>query len=73
MEGSRYTFTVDFSYDYSRHVPGIGIVVQRSERPKRRGQMIAEYAEAYADIPSGPGESLAILPALEIAADLDCS
>ncbi len=72
MEGFRHTFTVDFSYDYTTDVAGVGIVIQGTANRKRRGPVMDTVAEAYAGIPPGVGESLAIFRALEIAKGMGC-
>jgi len=62
----RHTITVDFSGDYERRVAGIGIVVQESTKPGRRGPIVAELAEAFEGMLS-QGEKYAVLRALQVA------
>lgn len=63
----RHTLTVDASYDRSRAVTGIGIVVQERVGIDGRGPIVEEIAEAHEGIPPGAGEKFAVLRALEIA------
>ena len=60
----KYTFTVDGSVDYETGILGIGIVVQVTDRPRKRGPVQKYISEGIA-----PGfcEQIAILRALEIA------
>lgn len=67
MSNLRHTITVDFSGDYQRQVLGIGIVIQESVRPGRRGPIIEELTEAFRGIPFREGEKYAVLRALEVA------
>jgi ribonuclease HI len=63
-----YTFRVDASFD--RHgITGVGLVLRATQKSGRDGGVIASYGEAYADLPTHAGEELAILRALEIAAE----
>ncbi|UCF79161.1 MAG: reverse transcriptase-like protein [Candidatus Eiseniibacteriota bacterium] len=63
----RHTFMVDASYDLPRRVTGIGVVIRRSDKPKRDGLVIDRISEAYSGIPAGSIEQFAVLRALEIA------
>ena len=67
MTNLRHTITVDFSGDYERQVAGIGIVVQESTKPGRRGPIVAELAEAIEGINLSQGEKYAVLRALHVA------
>jgi ribonuclease HI len=64
---TEHTFRVDASYDRSRGVTGIGLVLHRSIRSKRDGAVIATFGEAYRDVPAGLIEKFAVFRALEIA------
>lgn len=64
---SRYTLTVDGSFDSHTGFVGIGIVVQVSDKPRKRGAVLSQLWETYVGIPPGMSEELAILRALEIA------
>jgi ribonuclease HI len=63
----RHTLTVDASYDRSRSVTGIGIVVQERVGMHGRGPIVGEIAEAHYGVPPGAGEKFAVLRALQIA------
>ena len=67
MREWRHTLTVDASYDRSRGVTGIGIVVQERVGIAGRGPIVEEIAEAHRGIGPGAGEKFAVLRALEIA------
>ena len=60
---------VDGSYDHSRRVAGIGLVLHETRRRGRNGVVTDRIAEAYADVPSGLAEVFAVVRALEIARD----
>jgi len=64
-----HTITVDGSYGFARKVAGVGLVIQQSDRPRRRGQVVDAIAEAFVGVPAGHVEALAVLRALEIAAE----
>lgn len=61
------TLTVDASYDHSRGVTGIGIVVQERTARTGRGRVVEQIAEAHRGIQPGSGEKFAVCRALEIA------
>jgi ribosomal-protein-alanine N-acetyltransferase len=66
----RYTFRVDASYDRVRAVTGIGIVLSgTAKKTSRPGPTIELRSEAYRSVPAGAGEELAVLRALELAAE----
>jgi hypothetical protein len=69
MPRVRHTIAVDYSFDGSRGVVGIGVVVHESRVRGRHGPVIARFAEAYLDVPSGVGEKFTVFRALEIAAE----
>lgn len=70
MESLKHIISVDASYDETRRITGIGIVIREVQNPKkRRGKVIDEISEAYLGIPGGSGEKFAILRALEIASE----
>jgi ribonuclease HI len=68
-EPLHHTITVDGSYGFARAVAGVGLVIQQSDRPRRRGQVVDTIAEAFVGVPAGHVEALAVLRALEIAAE----
>ena len=66
----RYTFRVDASYDKERDVTGIGIVLSgTAKKTSRPGPTIEMRSEAYLSVPVGSREELAVLRALELAAE----
>lgn len=65
----RYTFRVDASYDKKRDVTGIGLVLSATEKTSRPGPTIELRSEAYRNVPPGAREELAVLRALELAAE----
>jgi ribonuclease HI len=66
----RYTFRVDASYDQERGVTGIGIVLSgTAKKTSHPGPTIEMRSEAYRYIPVGAREELAVLRALELAAE----
>jgi ribonuclease HI len=66
----RYTFRVDASYDKKRKVTGIGIVLSgTAKKTSRPGPTIEMRSEAYRNVPASAGEELAVLRALELAAE----
>jgi ribonuclease HI len=66
----RYTFRVDASYDQERDVTGIGIVLSgTAKKTSRPGPTIEMRSEAYRHVPAGAREELAVLRALELAAE----
>ena len=69
---SKHTITVDASHDRARDVVGIGIVVQVTDKPRKRGAIIGRHSEAYQGFHSGCMEKFAVLRALEVASELDC-
>jgi hypothetical protein len=60
-----HTSTVDASHDPASGKVGVGIVIQESAKPGRRGPIIDQIAEAYAHISHHSGEAVAILRALQ--------
>ena len=68
----KHTITVDASYDRTAGVVGIGIIVQGTDKPKKRGQILSRHCEAYQGVSSNCMEKLAVLRALEIASELKC-
>jgi ribonuclease HI len=68
MSYLHHTITVDFSGDYHREIIGIGMVIQESEKPRRRGPIVEEIALAVSGIAFGDGERYAVLRALQLAA-----
>ena len=52
-----HTLTVDVSYDYTRRVMGVGIVVQERVGSRKRGPIIEEIAEAHTSVAPGAGEA----------------
>lgn len=65
----RYTFRVDASYDKERDVTGIGLVLSGTEKTSRPGPTIDLWSEAYRNVPPVAREELAVLRALELAAE----
>jgi ribonuclease HI len=65
----RYTITTDASYKSERAVVGIGIVIQATDRPGRRGLVIERLSEAYAGIAPAVMEEFAVPRALEISSE----
>ncbi len=61
------TATVDASHQAAAGVTGIGIVLQATNRRRRRGPILAEISEAYEGVPASVTELLAVFRALEIA------
>jgi ribonuclease HI len=61
------TATVDASHQAATGVTGIGIVLQATNRCRRRGPILAEIYEAYEGVPASVTELLAVFRALEIA------
>lgn len=58
------------SESFDRGVVGIGIVMRVRESPSSRpGPVVAQFAEAYRRLPTRSAEKLAVLRALEIAAE----
>lgn len=68
----KYCFSVDASYDHKMRIVGIGMVVQRTAKPKKRGPVVNQYSEGYTGVPSGCMEEFAVLRALEVASELGC-
>lgn len=64
-----HTFRVDASFEKQHGLTGIGLVLRATHKPGRDGAVIASFGEAYADLPVQAAEPLAILRALEIAAE----
>jgi ribonuclease HI len=64
-----HTFRVDASFEKQHGITGIGLVLRATHKPGRDGAVIASFGEAYADLPLQAAEPLAILRALEIAAE----
>jgi ribonuclease HI len=64
-----HTFRVDASFEKQHGITGIGLVLRATHKPGRDGAVIASFCEAYADLPPRAAEPLAILRALEIAAE----
>lgn len=69
---SKHTITVDASHDRAKDVVGIGIVIQVTDKSRKRGAIIGRHSEAYQGLHSGCMEKFAVLRALEIASELDC-
>jgi ribonuclease HI len=65
----RYTITVDASCDDRLGIVGIGLIVQETDKPGRRGPIIDQFAEAYRGVPPGSGELFAVFRALELATE----
>src|SRR5262245_13829304 len=63
------TLTVDGSHDERAGRTGVGIVVQLAKTRGRRGPIVDEIAEHHHNVANGACEHLAILRALEIAAE----
>ena len=68
----KYCFSVDASYDRKMRIVGIGMVVQRTAKPKRRGPVVNQYSEGYTGVPPGCMEEFAVLRALEVGSELGC-
>ena len=64
-----HTFRVDASFEKQHGITGIGLVLRATHKPGRDGAVVASFGEAYADLPVQAAEPLAILRALEIAAE----
>ena len=67
----KHTLTVDASYDKTAGIVGIGMIIQATDKPKKRGQILSEHCEAYQNVPSSCMEKFAILRALEIASEMN--
>lgn len=68
MLEARHTLTVDGSADLGRRVVGVGIVLQATDRPHRRGPVVSTVSEAFSGVALGQAEEVAILRALQVAA-----
>ena len=68
----KYCFSVDASYDRKMRVVGIGMVLQRTAKPRRRGPVVNRYSEGYIGVPPGCMEEFVVLRALEVALELGC-
>lgn len=67
MSRFKYTFNVDASFHLKRKVTGIGIVIHKTDQPRKNGPVIDEISELYSDVPAGETEKFAVFRALEIA------
>lgn len=63
----KLTVRVDGSFDFTRCVAGVGLVLHAPAQPGRNGPVIDRLAEAYCEIPPGRVEHLAIFRALLVA------
>ena len=68
----KHTFTVDASYNRPANTVGIGILVQATDKPRKRGRILSQHCEAYQGVSASCMEEFAILRALEIASELEC-
>lgn len=64
-----HTLTVDASYDETRRITGVGVVVQERVNPAGRGPIVERIAEGHTGVVPGSGEMFAVLRALELAMD----
>jgi ribonuclease HI len=72
VETTKHTFTVDASYNRPANTVGIGILVQATDRPRKRGRILSQHSEAYRGVSASCMEEFAIFRALEIASELSC-
>jgi len=68
----KYCFSVDASYDRKMRIVGIGMVVQCTTKPRRRGPVVNQYSEGYIGVSPGCMEEFAVLRALEVGSELGC-
>jgi ribonuclease HI len=69
VDTPRYTIFVDASYNRNERLTGIGVVMHRTTRAGRNGEIIERIAEGHRRISHDHGEAFAILRALQIARD----
>jgi len=68
----KHTFTVDASYNRPTNTVGIGIIVQATDKPRKRGRILSQHSEAYRGVSASCMEEFAIFRAIEIASELGC-
>jgi ribonuclease HI len=71
-ETTKHTFTVDASYNRPANTVGIGILVQATDKPRKRGPILSQHSEAYQGVSASSMEEFAIFRALEIASEMEC-
>ncbi len=67
----RYTLTVDASFNYLERKIGIGILIQATDKPGRRGTIVDELAETHSPtlVSQKEMELFAIFRAIDLAAN----